>query len=335
MVSNWSFLGCEGGRTVTMPAKERQHGLYALVTAAYNEGTLIENTICSVIAQRCRPAKWIIVSDGSTDATDAIATRYAAEYPFIELHRLTADHPRNFAAQAHAINCGLAQLTPNKFDFIGNLDADITMAPEYFEVLLQKFYDDPKLGLAGGLIHERGADGVFRSRRDNSLTSVAHAVQLFRLACFQAIGEKYMLLPFGGPDTYAEVTARMRGWRVASFSDLQALHHRTTGSAGGLLRGYFRQGLMDHSLGTLPVFEILKVLRRLNTRPFVIGSATRLAGFVSSYCRGYKRPVPNEFVGYFRGEQRARLLRLFRGTSNRRFPLGPVLPEHTGDPEFK
>jgi hypothetical protein len=137
---------------------------------------------------------------------------------------------------------------------------------------------------------------------DNSVTSVAHAVQLFRRACFEAIGGTYLPLPYGGPVTYAEVTARMKGWRVASFPDLEVLHHRVTGSAGGLLRGCFRQGRMDHSLGTLPLFEILKVLRRLNINPYLIGSAARLAGFMYSYYRSDKRPVSDEFVGYFRQE---------------------------------
>jgi glycosyltransferase involved in cell wall biosynthesis len=135
-----------------MQQKERQAGLYVLVTTAYNEGKLIESTICSVISQHCRPAKWVIVSDGSTDDTDAIVARYAARHPFIELYRLTVDHPRNFAAQAHAINAGIAQLATNDCDFIGNLDADITMAHYYSEELLHKFREKPKLGLGGVIV---------------------------------------------------------------------------------------------------------------------------------------------------------------------------------------
>jgi len=318
-----------------MQQREQQPESYVLVTAAYNEGKLIENTICSVISQHCRPAKWIIVSDASTDDTDAIVDRYAAENQFIQLHRLTDDHPRNFAAQAHAINAGIAQLATTYSDFIGNLDADITIAPSYFEQLLQKFREDPQLGLSGGLIHEKCTDGVFRSRRDNSVSSVAHAVQLFRRACFQAVGGTYVPLPYGGPDTYAEVTARMNGWRVASFPDLEALHHRTTGSAGGLVRGCFRQGRMDHSLGTLPAFEILKVLRRLNVNPYFIGSAARLAGFAFSYCRGQKRAVSDEFVAHFRHEQSSRLRNLFRSKSQHQGQRLPTLQAHTGERELK
>jgi asparagine synthase (glutamine-hydrolysing) len=48
---------------------------YVLITPARNEADYIELTIRSVIAQTHRPKRWVIVSDGSTDATDAIVER--------------------------------------------------------------------------------------------------------------------------------------------------------------------------------------------------------------------------------------------------------------------
>ena len=285
---------------------------YVLVTAACNEGDFIENTIRSVIAQEHRPARWVIVSDNSTDDTDAIVARYAATHSFIRLHRLTEDHPRNFAAQVNAINAGIAQLQGTEYAFIGNLDADISFAPSYFRQVLDKFRQDASLGLGGGFIHEKSADGIFRSRRTNSLSSVAHAVQLFRRECFKAVGGAYLPLPYGGPDTFAETTARKKGWRVAPFPDLAVLHHRPTGSAGGLLRGWFRQGKMDYSLGTLPLFEVFRILRRVQSKPYVFGAGARLAGFLSCYCRGEHRAVPEEFMTYLRQEQTSRLQSLFR-----------------------
>jgi|SRR5579864_1629402 len=300
---------------------------YVLVTAAYNEGRLIEETIKSVISQSHRPAKWVIVSDGSTDDTDAIVSRYESTHPFIKLYRLTEDHPRNFAAQAHAINSGIAQLSESKFDFIGNLDADITMSESYFADLLQRFRDEPQLGLAGGAVTEWCGDGIFRERRDNSTSSVAHAVQLFRRKCFQDIGEQYPALPFGGPDTYAEVTARMNGWRVKSFSELPVQHHRTTGSAGGMLRSCFRQGRMDHSLGTLPLFELLKVLRRVPVSPYVIGASARFLGFVFAYLSHEPRAVSREFVASFRQEQSSRIRQLLKRNAAQKQNLPTVCEE--------
>ena len=285
---------------------------YALVTAAYNEASLIEKCILSIVSQSVRPKTWIIVSDGSTDGTDDIVKRYASDYEFIQLHRISEDHPRNFAAQVNAINRGLLLLENTDYDLVGNMDADITLEPDYFAKLSEKFESDPTLGLGGGAICERSGKGSFTERRGNSVFSVAHACQLFRRECFKAIGGAYPPLPYGGPDTYAEIVARMKYWRVASFADLKVFHHRRTGSVGGVLRGWFRQGKMDYSLGTLPSFEIFKLARRTLVKPYLVGSIARLAGFVDSYWRGEKRAVPEDVVVYFRREQRQRLANLFR-----------------------
>jgi biofilm PGA synthesis N-glycosyltransferase PgaC len=290
---------------------------YVLVTAAYNEERFIEQTIRSIVSQTIRPAKWIIVSDGSTDKTDEIVKNYAAEHDFVKAYRITEDHPRNFAAQVNAINRGLSQLVGSDYNFVGNLDADITLEPEYFALLLEKFKLDPKLGLGGGTVCERRSDGKFRPRRISSVTAVAHACQLFRRDCFEAIGGAYLPLRYGGPDTHAEIVARMKHWHVASFPDLNVFHHRPTNSAEGVIRGWFRQGKMDYSLGALPIFELFKLLRRIWEKPYLVGAAARCAGFIHSYCQREERAVSADFVDYLRQEQKQRVIDLFRPTWSR------------------
>jgi glycosyltransferase involved in cell wall biosynthesis len=280
---------------------------YVIVTAAYNERQYIERVIQSVIQQSLPPVRWVIVSDGSTDETDAIVADYAARHPFIQLCRITEEHPRNFAAQVLAIQKGIEQLQGLLYDFVGNLDADVSFGPDYFERLLQKFVGDPHLGLAGGCICEP-ARGGFAPRSTNQPNSVAHAVQLFRRECFEGIGG-YVALPYGGPDWHAEVRCRMSGWRAQTFSDIEVHHHRPTGGADGQLRGWYRQGLMDFSLGSHPVFEAAKLARRLRSRPYVLGALARLSGFLWAWCRGHKPAVSKDFVAYLRREQIGRLWR--------------------------
>jgi glycosyltransferase involved in cell wall biosynthesis len=297
----------EGGEWMTVS--------YVLVTAAYNEERFIENTIQSVIAQECRPAEWNIVSDGSTDGTTAIVERYAARHDFIHLVNVTDVHPRNFAAQVNAINLGIRNLKTKDFEYFGNLDADITIPPRYFSLLLKKFADNPRLGLGGGAIYEKSLSGEFKSRKRNSIKSVAHACQLFRRECFEAIGGRYFPMPYGAPDVYAEVASRMNSWEVTSFADLPVHHHRFTGSADHYLHNCFRQGKADYSLGTLPVFELIRLMRRSVDKPYVIGSIARLAGFGHSYWIRETRPVPSAFVQYIRKEQTRRIAALLWGGS--------------------
>ncbi|MDR3763330.1 MAG: glycosyltransferase family A protein [Acidobacteriota bacterium] len=279
---------------------------YALVTAAYNEENYLGRTLDSVVQQTLRPVRWVIVSDASTDRTDEIVLSYQERYPFIQLVRITEDHPRNFAAQVYAIRRGVEALADVEFDFLGNLDADISFAPDYFQQLFARFAANPRLGLSGGVIRE--LDGSLTVAPEGELLqSVPHAIQMFRRECFEDVGG-YPALRFGGPDTYAEVMARMKGWEVQGFADLVVQHYRLTGSAGGVLRGRFRQGRMDYTLGYGALFEFFKCLRRLREKPAVQGAVTRLAGYCWSAVARTPRAVSRKFIEFLRAEQQDRLL---------------------------
>jgi Glycosyl transferase family 2 len=283
---------------------------YVLVTAAYNEAALIEKTLNSVAAQTILPKKWVIVSDGSTDRTDEIAQAYAKRFPFIQVIRMDRDPGRSFVSKVYAVREGFKRVLGMPFDFVGNLDADVSFEDTYFEGLLKKFQADPKLGVGGGWILEE-LDGTYQPRKFNSRVWVPHAVQLLRRSCYEAVGD-YVPLPYGGEDFWAVVSARMRGWRAESFPDLPVKHHRRTASAGGLLRNRFRTGLMDYSLGYHPAYELMKCARRVPERPYGVGTAVALAGFASGYLRRSPRAVSSEFVTFIRREQMRRFTGLLK-----------------------
>lgn len=280
-------------------------GRYVLMTAAYNEEENIGKTIESLLAQTRLPEKWMIVSDSSSDATDDIVQSHAKRHCFIHFLRMTRPPGRSFGAKVLALRTASKSLHGSSFGFIGNLDADITLDPTYFEDLLQRFQGDDRLGLAGGFVHEK-KDGEFRSRRDNRSYAVPHAAQLVRRQCYEEFGG-YAVLEYGGEDWHAETSARMNGWRAEAFPELRILHHRRTGEADNLLRHKFRQGRMDYSFGSDPLFETLKCADRLFERPFLIGGLWRLAGFFWSWSVRAKRPVSQEFMAFLRAEQNRKL----------------------------
>lgn len=285
---------------------------YVLVTAAHNEEAFIEGTIRAVCSQELLPRRWVIVDDASTDQTATIVRDYARNHPFIQLFQLSAHHAPDFGAQVRAINAGLESLQQSNvdFDFIGNVDADITFGASYFRELFEKFKAIPDLGLAGGWLYEN--NGVrFMPRAGNRITSVPHGVQCFRRVCFEAIGG-YVPLRYGAPDWCAEISARMNGWRVESFPDLAVFHHRRTGSVSGQLRYLYRAGLAAYSLGSHPAFELAKCVGRLHRRPFIVGGLSRLAGFGAGYLRKERRQVSEELVRFLRQEQTQRLFGTLR-----------------------
>lgn len=279
---------------------------YVLITAAYNEERFIGLTIDSIVRQTLLPRRWVIVSDGSTDRTDEIVESYAEKYPFIQLVRITEKHKRNFGAQVMAIRRGYEELRGTDYDFLANLDADLTFDPDYYERLLQKFDQDPRLGLAGGYILDKVEDGQFRSRPMNREHSVAHAVQMLRRECYEGTGG-WIPLPYGGPDWHLQVSVQMHGWHARAFKDLPAYHHRPTGTADKPFHNLFREGRMDYSVGSYPPFEIFKLVRRFRLKPYVIGSSVRMLGFLWGYWIREERPVSKEFMHFVRSQQKAAL----------------------------
>jgi glycosyltransferase involved in cell wall biosynthesis len=279
---------------------------YCLMTAAYNEQDNIARTIESVLSQTRLPQRWVIVSDGSVDKTDEIVKAYAEKHDLIRFFQMTRAPGRSFGRKVMALRAGAKLLEDLEFDFIGNLDADVSVQPTYFEDLMARLENNPSLGIAGGFVCEE-TDGIFQSRSSNRAYSVAHAAQLVRRECYDAIGG-YAVLEYGGEDWHAQIEAQIKGWTVAAFPDLQIFHHRHTGEADNLIRHKFRQGRMDYSFGSDPLFETLKCLERLPEKPFIIGGTARLVGFFWSCIRQDARPVSDEFVGFLRKEQRKKML---------------------------
>ena len=283
--------------------------IYVLVTPARDEAQFIESTIQSVVSQTVRPQKWVIVSDGSTDGTDEIVQKYSALYDWIELLRMPERKERHFAGKVHAFNAGMARVIELPFEVIVSIDADIAFDPEYFEFLLTKLTEDPKLGLAGTL-HRDPTQEVY-DYRFVAIEDVSGACQAFRRECFEDIGG-YIPVKGGAIDTIAVITARMKGWKTRTFTEKITLHHRKQGTAEhSPLRSRFNTGAKDYSLGNHPLWELFRVTYQMARKPFVLRGLALGAGFVWQSLRRPVRPVSRELVEFHRREQLHRLTKLF------------------------
>jgi glycosyltransferase involved in cell wall biosynthesis len=296
---------------------------YVLVTPARNEGDLIELTIRSVIAQTVLPRKWIIVSDGSRDNTDEVVRRYAKEYDWIEMVRLPERRERDFAGKAGAFNAGYLRLAALSFqpstswDFIANLDADITFAPDYFEFLLQKFSANPRLGVAGTPFvedHNRLDEHSYAHQFANSV-HVSGACQMFRKQCFEDVGG-YAPIRTGAIDWVAVTTARMKGWETRTFNEKVSFHHRELGvgsGSPGKLPMCFHYGRKAYLVGGHPLWECLRGLFQMRQKPFVLGGIWFIGGYAWTGLGRRDRVVSRELMQFHRAEQMARLRQVFRG----------------------
>lgn len=278
---------------------------YALITPARNEEENIEKTLQSVVEQTHLPARWVIVNDFSTDRTAEIVERFIRNHPFITLVNSQKHNALGFGSKAKAFDAGYAELGKVQYSFIGNLDGDVSFNHTYFENLLQQFAEDPKLGLGGGLILERIEERFIPQRI--SANSVAGAVQMFRRECFESVGG-YLPLKRGGIDSVAEIMARMHGWKVRTFWELQVEHHgRVTTGERSLLRTRFNKGMNNYLIGYDPAFHFVASVFRCASRPYLLGGLMMLTGYCWAAVRRNPRPVPQEFVRFLRQEQRDRM----------------------------
>ncbi len=296
---------------------------YVLITPVRDEERTIGETIGSVVRQTLLPEEWVIVSDGSTDGTNAIIEEAAARHPWIRLVALPPRKGRDFGAVVRNTELGRESLRTQDYEFLGLLDADVTFQEDYFERLIERFRSRTRLGLAGGVVIDIGRprDRFPRNRHD-----VPGAVQFFRRECFEDLGG-LIAVPEGGWDGLTCAMARMHGWETRLFTDLVVDHHKPRNvSQGGPLKRKWQLGRRDHALGYHPAFELAKCASRVLEPPVVAGSLAWLAGFATATVRRRPRVVPHEVVRHIRREQLDRLaLRRSRPARGKRGATTPAI----------
>jgi glycosyltransferase involved in cell wall biosynthesis len=283
---------------------QRKSLSYVLITPARNESKFIERTIQSVIKQTVLPLKWVIVSDGSTDGTDDIVKKYTISHKWIDLVRMPERTERHFAGKVHAFNQGYERLGDLDYDLIASLDADLCFDEEYFSFLIDKFLENPRLGVGGTPFRE---DNRQYDYRFTSIEHVSGACQFFRRQCFEEIGG-YKPIKEGGIDLVAVTTARMKNWETRTFTEKVLVHYRGIGTGhSSVLKSRFRFGKEDYYLGGHPIWEIFRTIYQMTKKPYVIGGLIMSAGYLSAYLSGMEKPISKEFVEFRRKEQMARL----------------------------
>ena len=282
---------------------------YVLITPARNEAEFIELTIKSVVSQTVRPLKWVIVNDGSSDRTIEIVTKYASANPWIDLIHMPERRERSFAGKAQAVNAGRARVAGLQYDVIGNLDADVSFEPDYFEFLMNRFAENPKLGVAGTAFHEGDLTYNYEFVGTEHVSGMC---QMFRRECFENIGG-YLAVKSGGIDLIAVLSARAKSWETRTFLEKSFVHHRTQGGALHTgLRGRWYMGRKDYLLGNHPVWEILRSVYQMAHKPYLVGGFLVLISYLWCALRGVERTIPKELMALRRSDQLTRLKMMFQ-----------------------
>jgi len=279
---------------------------YIIITPAKNEEKFIEKTIQSVITQTILPVRWIIVDDGSTDKTPEIVKKYLKDYPFIRLVQREKNQERNFGNKVFAIRRGFEEVKDIDYEYYCNLDADVSFEPNYFEMLLNKFNENKKLGICGGRAYYY-KNGKLIKQPYNS-ESIPGFTQFFRKKCYDDTGGYYPF-KYGNEDGYVEIKARMKGWETRTFEDIKIIHLRLTGTQwGSKIKLRFISGKIEYFYGFTFYYHLLRALRITFKEPFIIGSIFALYGYIISTIKKEERINDEEFIKFLRNEQKNRLI---------------------------
>jgi poly-beta-1,6-N-acetyl-D-glucosamine synthase len=283
-----------------------QKPIYVVITPVRNEQENLRQTIESMVGQTLRPAKWVIVNDGSSDATGKIADDASARYDWIRVvHRMDRGFRKPGGGVVEAFRDGYRLVEKDQWNFIVKLDGDLSFDAHFFFNALERFSEDSRLGIGGGTICSKHGEQLVAEWRGDPPFHVRGATKIYRSECWRQLG---FLYPVPGWDTLDEIKANMLGWRTYSFTDLKLLHHRRAGEADGTWFNWFKNGRANYISGYHPMFMLLKCAARVFRKPYGVGGLGLLFGFVSGYLKRVPQIDDARLIEYLRREQMKRLL---------------------------
>ena len=163
----------------------------SVISTVYNGAKHFDRSVPSVLGQTLDEFEWVIVDDGSTDATPALLDRLAAEHAFV----------RTVAAgrvgRAKALNLAVEQ---TRGEYIANQDFDDASGPNRLRLQADFLDEHQDVGVVGGhylVIDENRGERYVRmppseheqlARAMASRIPFAHTVATFRKEAWRQAG---------------------------------------------------------------------------------------------------------------------------------------------------
>ena len=200
----------------------------AIVTPAKNEAKNMANLVKGMASQIRKPDLWLFINDGSTDDTVSLFEKEKLKYAdaFLDtdikiIHY--QDDEKEYALgpkYSRIIRFGLdtvfSQEKEEKFDFIGILDSDVVPEVGYYDKLLNKFEQDPKLGIASASRQQEDYGNKIITSYVNKTFSPS-GFRVWRRACLDQTGYTISI----SQDSVSAAKAIMLGWKVQSFREME------------------------------------------------------------------------------------------------------------------
>ncbi|HGO8497248.1 glycosyltransferase family 2 protein [Neisseria lactamica] len=121
--------------------------LVSVLICAYNAEKYFAQSLAAVVNQTWRNLEILIVDDGSTDGTLAIARRFQEQDGRIRI----ISNPRNLGFIA-SLNIGLDELAKSGGEYIARTDADDIAAPDWIEKIVGEMEKDADIVAMGSYL---------------------------------------------------------------------------------------------------------------------------------------------------------------------------------------
>ena len=267
-----------------------------IITPACNEEKNLELLIDSMLSQSILPQEWIIVDDGSTDATSNVIQKAAVKYNWIRYLRKEKKGVRGPGKSVvDTFYFGFQNKQSNNYDVFMKLDADLVLPNNYLETIIYNFQNNLKVGVCGGVCSIQVGNQYLIEKETNIEDHIRGAIKAYRRECFEDIDG---LVPAMGWDTIDEHNARFKGWLVLVLPELHVLHQRSTHQEYGFIKAAFRNGIMLYTIRMDVVLLLTNCLKKIIKKPYVILSLSMFLGYFVSFFRR-ERKIVNKDLGRF------------------------------------
>jgi len=277
---------------------------YVLISPCRNEAEYMISTLDSVLAQSIPPTLWVIVDDGSTDATPDILSDYASRHSCIKIiTRKDRGYRQVGPGVIDAFYAGLEVVNLEQFDFLCKLDLDLILPCGYFEILMQRMQKAPRIGTCSGkLYYVSKKTSDFISEKCGDENSIG-PTKFYRRQCFEEIGGFVHEVMWDGIDGHR---CRQLGWIALSWDgpDLRVIHLRPMGSSqNGIITGRLRSGYGQYYMGTSFIYMLVSAVYRLAYPPYIVGGIAMLWGYIRSAKKGLPQLKDQELSRFIRKYQ--------------------------------
>ena len=156
---------------------------FYIVIPAHNEASSIGLTLDSLVNQKLRPKRVVVVNDNSTDSTQDIVDSYASKHAWIQLVNSKSSNEHLPGSKIIKAFYKGYETLDEAYDVLCKFDADLIFPDNYLEKLSTHFNKNKKLGMASGFCYiEKNEDWILENltRKDH----IRGALKAYKKDCF-------------------------------------------------------------------------------------------------------------------------------------------------------